>query len=130
MTVYAPTPFQRVLRGLTLRCPDCGTGGMLAGWFTLRPACSRCGLLFDRGSHDYFIGAYLINLIVSELIFAIGLGIWLLQSWPDIPWDRLQWVAIAIMIIAPLVTYPFTKSTWLAVDLIFQPPAAKDRRAT
>jgi uncharacterized protein (DUF983 family) len=127
MTVFAPTPFQRVTRGLTLRCPECGTRGMLNGWFKLQPACARCGLLFDRGSHDYFIGAYLINLIASELIFAIGLGIWLLRTWPNIPWDTLQYVAIAIMIVAPVFTYPFTKSTWLAVDLVFQPPTPKDR---
>lgn len=126
MAVFAPTPFARVARGLTLRCPQCGTGGILAGWFKLRPSCSTCGLLFDRGSHDYFIGAYLINLIASELIFAIGLGIWLLNTWPNIPWDTLQWVAILIMIIAPVFTYPFTKSTWLAVDLAIQPPTAKD----
>lgn len=129
MTVFAPTPFQRVARGLTLRCPECGTRGMLNGWFKMQPACKRCGLLFDRGSHDYFIGAYLINLIASELIFAIGLGIWLLNTWPNIPWDTLQWVAIVIMIIAPVFTYPFTKSTWLAVDLVFQPPIDKDYRA-
>ena len=67
---------------------------MLDGWFKMRPSCGVCGLLFDRGSHDYFIGAYLINLIASELIFAIGLGVWLLNTWPEIPWDTLQWVAI------------------------------------
>ena len=100
---------------------------MLHGWFKLHPSCRRCGLLFDRGAHDYFIGAYLVNLIASELIFAIGLGVWLLNTWPNIPWDTLQWAAITIMIIAPVVTYPFTKSTWLAVDLVFQPPSAKDR---
>lgn len=130
MTVFAPSPFQRIARGLTLRCPECGTGGILATWFRLRPSCGHCGLLLDRGSHDYFIGAYLINLIAAELIFAIGLGIWLLRTWPEIPWDTLQWVAITIMIIAPVFTYPFTKSIWLAVDLIFQPPTARDRSPT
>ena len=100
---------------------------MLDGWFTMRPSCGVCGLLFDRGSHDSFIGAYLINLLASELIFAIGLGVWLLNTWPEIPWDTLQWVAILMMIIAPVLTYPFTKSTWLAVDLVFQPPSARDR---
>ena len=71
---------------------------MLHGWFKLHPSCRRCGLLFDRGAHDYFIGAYLVNLIASELIFAIGLGVWLLNTWPNIPWDTLQWAAITIMI--------------------------------
>ena len=69
------------------------------------------------------------GLFDALLIIAIGLGIWLVYTWPEIPWGTLQWVAIAMMIIAPVFTYPFTKSTWLAVDLVFQPPTAKDRQA-
>jgi len=122
-----PSPTQRVLRGLTLRCPDCGAGGVLASWFRLRPACRHCGLLLDRGSNDYFVGAYLINLIIAELLFAIGAGLWFWRAWPDIPWDTIQWVAAALMIVSPMVTFPFTKTTWLAVDLVFDPPTASDR---
>jgi hypothetical protein len=95
----------------------------------LRAACPSCGLLLDRGQRDYFVGAYLINLIISELLFALGFGIWMLRSWPNIPWDAVQYVAVAAMIIAPLATYPITKSTWLAVDLVFQPPSDQDRVA-
>lgn len=129
LPAVAPAPVTRVLRGLTLHCPECGSGGILASWFRLRMACPRCGLLLDRGERDYFVGAYLINLIVSELLFAAGFGIWALRSWPNIPWDTVQYVAVAAMIIAPLTTYPITKSTWLAVDLIFQPPSDRDRLA-
>ena len=128
-TLPAPSPLARVLRGLTLHCPECGSGRILASWFRLRAACPKCGLLLDRGQRDYFVGAYLINLIISELLFAIGFGIWLVRSWPNIPWDAVQYVAVAAMIIAPLTTYPITKSTWLAVDLVFQPPSDRDRPA-
>jgi uncharacterized protein (DUF983 family) len=124
-----PTPANRVLRGLTLHCPECGSGGILASWFKLRAACPKCGLLLDRGQRDYFVGAYLINLIISEMIFAFGFAIWMVLSWPEIQWDVVQYVAVAAMIAAPLITYPITKSTWLAVDLVFQPPSARDRLA-
>jgi uncharacterized protein (DUF983 family) len=102
---------------------------MLASWFRLRPACTTCGLKFDRGSRDYFIGAYLVNLIVAELLFAVGSVVWAVRTWPDIPWDTFQWVAIAVMVTAPVATYPFTKTVWLAIDLIFVPPAVGDRVA-
>lgn len=102
---------------------------MLANWFRLRAACAHCGLLFDRGSRDFFIGAYLINLIVSELLFAVILLVFVLRTWPDPPWDLLQYLAVAAIVIAPITTYPFTKTTWLAVDLIFQPPTDRDRLA-
>jgi uncharacterized protein (DUF983 family) len=119
----------RIARGLTLRCPECGSGGILASWFRLRAACPRCGLLLDRGTRDFFIGAYLINLIVSEVLFAAILFVFVLRTWPDPPWDLIQYLAVAAIVIAPITTYPFTKSTWLAVNLVFEPPTDKDRRA-
>ena len=125
-TLHSPTPATRVLRGLTLHCPECGSSGILASWFRLRASCPKCRMLLDRGQRDYFVGAYLINLIISELLFAIGFGSWMLRSWPNIPWDAVQYVAVAAMIIAPLATYPITKSTWLAVDLVFQPPSERE----
>jgi hypothetical protein len=30
------------------------------------------------------------------------------------------------MIVAPLILFPFTKLLWLAFDLVFRPPTAKD----
>lgn len=86
--------------------------------------------MFDRGSNDYFVGAYLINLIIAELLFAIGAGLWFWRAWPTIPWDTIQWAAAVLMIVSPILTFPFTKTTWLAVDLVFDPPTAKDRAAS
>ena len=122
-------PVVRILRGLTLRCAQCGSGGILLSWFRLRAACPHCGLLLDRGARDFFVGAYLINLIIAEMVFAIGFSVWMMRSWPNIPWDLVQWVAIVAIIAAPLITYPFTRTTWLAVDLVFQPPTDHDRLA-
>ena len=63
------------------------------------------------------------------MVFAIGFSVWMMRSWPNIPWDTVQWVAIVAIIAAPLITYPFTRTTWLAVDLVFQPPTDHDRVA-
>ena len=129
VTTTPVRPVVRILRGLTLRCAECGRGGILLSWFHLRAACPHCGLLLDRGARDFFVGAYLINLIIAEMVFAIGFSVWMMRSWPNIPWDTVQWVAIVAIIAAPLITYPFTRTTWLAVDLVFQPPTDHDRVA-
>ncbi len=73
------------------------------------------------------MGAYLVNLIIAEVLFAVGFGVWLLAVWPDVPWDRIEVVAVIAMILSPLVTYPFTRTVWLAADLIFDPPKPSDR---
>lgn len=109
-------------RALRLRCPACGRGKMFRKWINLRDNCESCGFRFDRHEKDYFIGSYTINLIVSELIVVAAMVAVILLTWPNVPWDRMKWTLIACMIPAPLVTYPYSKSLWLAVDLTFQPP--------
>jgi uncharacterized protein (DUF983 family) len=115
-----------LLRALRLRCPQCGTGRMFRRWLYQLPRCSACGLDFDRGESDYFIGAYIVNLIVAELLVVVGMlvGMWL--TWPDVPWNQLKWVLLPFVIVAPIVSFPFSKSFWLAIDLIHRPPTPDD----
>lgn len=122
-----PTSGMRIRRALTLRCPECGSRGLFRTWLRLQPRCPRCHLKLDRGIPDHFVGAYLVNLIIAELLFAVILGVWLIAVWPDVPWDGIEKVAVAAMILSPLLTYPFTRTTWLAADLIFDPPRPGDR---
>ncbi len=122
-----PTPTRRIARALALHCPECGSGGLFRQWLRLQPRCPRCALKTDRGNKDHFVGAYLVNLILAELLFAFGFGAWLLAVWPDVPWGRIEVVAVIAMLLSPLVTYPFTRTVWLAADLIFDPPKAADR---
>jgi uncharacterized protein (DUF983 family) len=109
-------------RALKLRCPVCGRGRMFASWLRMRDCCDSCGLHFDRNEHDYFIGAYTINLIVAELIVVGSMLLVMYLSWPNVPWTKMTWIMMACMVPAPVITYPFSKTLWLAIDLIFQPP--------
>ena len=55
------------------------------------------------------------------LIFAaIFLGV-LWYTWPDPPWLMLQIVGVSVMILAPFLFYPFSKTLFLAFDLAFRP---------
>ena len=113
-------------RALRLRCPRCGAGKVTVRWLGLRPACANCGLRLDRGESDYWLGAMLFNLIAAETLFAVGLVTVLVLTWPNPPWDALQWGSIAAMILAPLILFPFSKLLWLAFDLVFRPPTPDD----
>lgn len=123
----SPTAPTRLARAFALHCPECGSGGLFRRWLLLQPRCPQCGLKTDRGNRDHFVGAYLVNLVVAELLFAAGFGLWMLSVWPDVPWGRIEVVLVAAMVVAPLLLYPFTRTVWLAADLIFDPARPGDR---
>jgi uncharacterized protein (DUF983 family) len=108
-------------RALRWRCPNCGGRPVRASWLRRLPGCPVCGLRLDRGEHDYFIGAYLLNLVAAELILGVGLLLVLLATWPAPPWEGIQYGGMALMLVMPFVTYPFTELLWLAFDLAFRP---------
>lgn len=68
----------------------------------------------------------MFNIIAAELLWAaIFLGI-LVATWPSPPWDVLLYGGIAMMVIAPFLFFPFSKTVFLAFDLIFRPPGPDD----
>jgi uncharacterized protein (DUF983 family) len=110
-----------VWRALTLRCPNCGGGGVLRHWFRLRDGCGQCGIRLERGEQDYFLGGMLFNLVLSELLFAAIFVTVLVLLWPTVPWDGIAIGAPLGMAVAPVLLYPVSKLLWLAVDLGFRP---------
>ena len=115
-----------IARALTLRCPHCGSRGVLASWFKLKDRCPRCKLHLHREEGDYFLGAYVILLIAMEMTFAIGLLLVLVITWPTPPWEAIQWVGGVILLGSVLFVYPFAKTLWLAIDLMFRPVGANE----
>ncbi|MCA2987200.1 MAG: DUF983 domain-containing protein [Gemmatimonas sp.] len=112
---------QLMTRALRLRCPHCGGGRIFASFFQLKTNCPGCGLRMERGEADYFVGAYLFNLIAVELILFVCVCSFVVFTWPDPPWDLLTYVTGALMLAGCLLCYPFAKTTWLAVDLAMRP---------
>ena len=59
---------------------------MFRSWFALRERCPACGLSFERDEQEeYWLGAYLLNFIVTEVLFAVLLGVVLFATWPNPP---------------------------------------------
>ena len=114
---------RRVARAMRLRCPMCGSGGLLDGWSRMKPACPNCGLHPERGEHDFFLGSMMLNLGISEGILALLLVVLAIATWPNVPWGFLQYGGIALMVLAPLAFLPFSRTLWMAFDLLLRPPA-------
>jgi len=107
-------------RALLLRCPRCGSRGIMKHWLKAREACPRCGVRPDRGEKDHWLGAYAVNLVASEVIWGLSMIAILLATWPDVPWTFLEYGGALLMIAAPFIFYPFSRTLWLAVDLAFR----------
>jgi hypothetical protein len=92
----------------------------------MRPHCPVCGLRLERGEEGYQVGSYMFNIIAAELAWAaVFLGL-LAAAWSSPPWGALLYGSLIMMVIAPFVFYPFSKTLFLAFDLIFRPPGAAD----
>ena len=126
MSAERPSAVKMIVRALVRRCPNCGSPGIFAGYTTLRERCPRCGLRLHRGESDYFIGAYLLNLVAVELLFALVLGLVFVTTYPNTPWALLQWGGLVLMIAGAVLCYPFSKALWLAADLIFRPVSEEE----
>src|SRR5262249_43864807 len=119
-----PGPLTLFARALQRRCPNCGARGLFASWFRMRPNCPVCGIATERGEDGYVVGAYMFNIVAAELSFAGAAVAVVLMTWPNPPWNLLLYVGEALMIGLPFLFYPFSKTVFLALDLIFRPEAA------
>jgi len=115
-------------RAFGRRCPYCGSPGIFDGYFALRERCPRCGVRFER-EEGYFLGAYALNLIVAEFL---GLGLALLLIFKTdaryLPLISQEIIAVALAIAFPVALYPFSRTVWIAMDIIFHPPASGSER--
>jgi uncharacterized protein (DUF983 family) len=101
--------------GFTKRCPRCGSGHLFRHWFTIVARCPRCTLHFERES-GYWAGALAINIGVTSFVFIAAFAVALAITIPDIPVLPILAVLVPLMIVVPIVYYPFSKTLWMAVD--------------
>jgi len=90
----AMTPPSPWIAGLTLRCPQCGKGGVFNGYLRIRDTCSVCGADFkaaDAGDGPAVFVILIVGAIVAPLLIFLQVGL-------DLP-DTL---ALAITIVAAI----------------------------
>ena len=118
-----PMLLGRVLR---LRCPNCGKGPLLRHWFALRERCPVCGLRYERGDEGYQVGSLTISTVAFQLLFVVLFVAGVAITWPDVPWARLEYGGVALMVLGPLVFFPFARGIFLSIDLVMRPPTDED----
>jgi uncharacterized protein (DUF983 family) len=109
-------------RALLARCPRCGGRNLFVSWFRMTEHCAKCGLPLQRGeAHDYWIGGMMFNLVLSELLAVVVVVSVVLATWPNVPWNAVWAGAIVLMLAAPFLLFPMSRTMWLAFDLMFRP---------
>jgi len=111
-----------VLRGIVRHCPRCGEGGLFPSWFKLRDRCPGCGMRFER-EEGFWLGGYVINFATGEagIMVLLALLIGMLANGQHI--NAVLFVALGAMIavLGPVATFPSSRTTWSAIDLIMRP---------
>ena len=105
-------------RALVRRCPRCGGGHIYRGWAALEEHCPTCGFRFER-EPGYWVGALIINMAATLIMFFGTIAIGVALTWPDVAWDGLFVATIAVALLVPVLFYPWSKSIWMATELSY-----------
>jgi len=121
MESASPTLMQSAWRGLACRCPRCGEGRLYAGFLSLRPSCTACGLdyaFIDSGDGP----AVFIILIAGAIVVGAALIV-------EVKYQPPFWVHAALW--APLILAttlaPLRPMKSLLIALQFHHKAAPGR---
>jgi hypothetical protein len=79
------------------------------------PDCPGCALHFER-EEGYWTGALAINIAIAGFAFLAVFVPWAAVTVPDIPVAPILAVAVPLMILLPIVAYPWSKTIWMAFD--------------
>jgi Na+(H+)/acetate symporter ActP len=86
----------------------------------MREHCLSCGLRFER-EPGYWVGAVIINTVVIFGTFLVVFGGMVFLTWPDVPWVVVLVVTVVVNTALPVIFYPVSKTTWLAMELSWHP---------
>jgi uncharacterized protein (DUF983 family) len=116
-----PTLLQSALRGLACRCPRCGEGKLYAGFLSLRPSCTACGLdyaFIDSGDGP----AVFIILIAGAIVVGAALVV-------EVKYQPPFWVHAALWgpLILATTLLPLRSMKALLIALQFHHKAAPGR---
>lgn len=80
----------------------------------------------ERGEQGYWLGAYFFNLMAVETVFSVWFGGFLALTLPHPPWGWFQVGTVVVMLLVPIAFFPYSKTLFLAFDLLVRPPTVED----
>jgi hypothetical protein len=75
------------------------------------------------------VGAVIFNTTLAIVAFLLTFAVFLLATWPEVPWGWLGPTAIAVTIVIPVMFYPWAQTLWMAYDLFVHPLEDKEEEA-
>jgi uncharacterized protein (DUF983 family) len=116
------TRLQIVARGLTNRCPNCGGRTLFTPgrFFTVNPACPRCGLQIERQNDEgFFIGSMSLNYGATLIFYLAPIAI---LAFTGVIGPTLAIVLAAVGALGvPVLLYRSSRSWWLMNYYLFLP---------
>jgi hypothetical protein len=113
-----------LVRGATKRCPRCGSGHIFRDYFHLKERCPSCGYRFVREA-GAFTGGLLMAWVFTLALMILPLFAYVMwrgiSGRDDIAFLPFAIASLAFAVVVPVVGYPFTSSTWAAIDLASTP---------
>lgn len=108
----------RTLRyALRLKCPACGASSIVRKPFHIKHHCDSCHALFKR-EEGFFVGAILMNVVVSELIILVVCFFALLLLGAD--YENVLIVLFIVGLLFPVLFFHHSWSLWLAFDYLIE----------
>jgi uncharacterized protein (DUF983 family) len=112
-----------LLRAIRRRCPRCGGKAIFSSWLKLRDRCPTCGYRFER-EEGFFTGVYLVNYSLVAVAIVFELFVYVLYANAqdgDASLAPALVIGLVTALVLPLITYPFAKAMWAAIDLAARP---------
>lgn len=117
-----------LVRGCVKHCAVCGQGHLFRRWFTMVERCPRCDLRFER-MEGQMTGNVGVNTIVSFGLLLVVLFVGTFAFWPEPPYLAMILIAVFVTAVFPILFHPFSKTIWLAIDVMMRPVEPGEVRA-
>ena len=111
------TILQAMGRAMRLKCPACGTTSIVKKLFHVKHHCEHCRALFKR-EEGFFVGAILMNVVMSELIILVVCFFALLVIGAD--YESVLTILFVVAILFPVLFFHHSWSLWLAFDYLVE----------
>ncbi|HEX7295141.1 MAG TPA: hypothetical protein VF251_05270 [Pyrinomonadaceae bacterium] len=108
---------QTMRYALRLKCPACGADSIVRKLFHIKHHCDNCHALFKR-EQGFFVGAILMNVVVSELLILVVCFFALLLLGAD--YDDVLIVLFVVGVLFPVLFFHHSWSFWLAFDYLVE----------
>ena len=118
MAIEPRSLFLGLKRGLSRRCPSCGTGRLFAGYLKVEPLCAACG--HDNGQYPSDDAPpYFTIFLVGHLFVAPMLAL-------DMLWKAPPLVLLAVLLpsvgVITLTALPFVKGAVIGAQWALRTP--------